>query len=261
MSWWVLLLLAWGVAAALQVGLFGVQRRTGSATVVDAGWAASLVLIPLLYATLADGAVEHRVLVAVLPTLAFGRLTILLLRRVGDEEDRRYQELRRRWRARGNEQVRFFVFFQAQALAAALLSLPFLAAAFNDHAGLEPLEWAGIAVWLAGALVEAQADRQLARFRRDPGNSGRVIDTGLWRYSRHPNYFGQWLTWCGYALIGLAAPWGWAGLLSPALMLLLILFVTGVPPTEEQLLRSRGEAYRTYQRRTSAFFPRPPRSA
>jgi steroid 5-alpha reductase family enzyme len=261
MSWWALLLLGWAVAAGLQLALYVVQRRTGKATIVDAGWAASLVAIALLYAALGRGAPEHRILVAVMATLAFGRLTIVVLRRVGGDEDPRYRELRERWRTRGNVQVRFFVFFQAQALVAALLSLPFLAAAFNDHDGIEALEWGGVAVWLVGATTEAVADRQMTAFRRDPANRGAVVDSGLWRYSRHPNYFGQWLTWCGYAMVGLAAPWGWVGLLSPALMLYLILFVTGVPPLEERMLASRGDAYRRYQERTSAFVPLPPREA
>ena len=261
MTWWALLLLGWAVAAALQLTLYVVQLRTGKATIVDAGWAASLVAIALLYAALGGGEPEHRILVAAMATLAFGRLTVVVLRRVGGEEDPRYRELRERWRARGSEQTRFFVFFQAQALVAALLSLPFLAAAFNDHDGIEALEWAGVAVWLVGATLEGVADRQMHAFRRDPANRGAVVDTGLWRYSRHPNYFGQWLTWCGYAIVGLAAPWGWVGLLSPALMLYLILFVTGVPPLEERMLESRGDAYRRYQRRTSAFVPLPRREA
>jgi steroid 5-alpha reductase family enzyme len=259
MSWWALLLLAWGLAAVLQLGLWLWQRRTGSATVVDAGWAASLAGMAILYAILGEGGPEHRVLIGITGGLAFGRLTWLLARRVGGEEDPRYRELRRRWRERGDEQLRFLVFFQAQALAAVLLSLPLLAAAYNDHDGLEWLEWAGLAVWLVGAALETVADRQLAGFRRDQTHRAAVIDVGVWRFSRHPNYFGQWLTWCGYALIGLAAPWGWIGLLSPVLMLYLILFVTGIPPLEERLLASRGDAYRSYQRRTSAFVPLPPR--
>jgi steroid 5-alpha reductase family enzyme len=259
MSWWALLLLAWGVAAALQLCLWLWQRRTGSATIVDVGWAGSLAGISVLYAILGQGGLEHRLLVGLTGGLAFGRLTWLLAKRVGGQEDPRYVELRRRWRERGDEQRRFFVFFQAQALAAALLSLPLLAAAQNDHDGLEWLEWAGLAVWLAGAALEALADRQLDAFRRSDAGRGRVIDVGVWRFSRHPNYFGQWLTWCGYALIGLAAPWGWVGLLSPALMLYLILFVTGIPPLERRLLTTRGEAYRRYQERTSAFVPLPPR--
>jgi steroid 5-alpha reductase family enzyme len=259
MSWWALLLVAWGTAAALQLALWLVQLRTRSATVVDAGWAASLVAIPLLYAALGGGEPEHRLLVAALAVVAFGRLTAHILRRVRREEDPRYRALRLRWSERGREQPSFFVFFQAQALLAALLSVPFLAASFNPHEGLEPLEWIGVAVWLVGVLLEAEADRELSRFRSGEGNRGRVLETGVWRYSRHPNYFGQWLVWCGFALVALAAPHGWVGLLSPVLMLCSILFVTGIPPTEEALLESRGDAYRAYQRRTSAFVPWAPR--
>jgi len=260
-SWWSLLLLAWALTAALQLGLWLWQRRTGTATAVDAGWAASLAGMAVLYALLGQGGPEHRLLVGVTGGLAFGRLTWLIAQRVGGEEDPRYQELRRRWRERGNEQLRFFVFYQAQAAVAVLLSLPLLAAAYNEHDGLEALEWAGLGVWLLGATLEAVADHQLTAFRRDEANRGTVIDVGLWRYSRHPNYFGQWLTWCGYGLIGLAAPWGWVGLLSPVLMLYLILRVTGVPPMEERMLATRGDAYRAYQRRTSVFVPLPKRSA
>jgi len=261
MSWWGLLLVGWGLAAALQLALWLVQLRTRSATVVDAGWAASLVAIPVLYAVLGGGEPEHRMLVATMAVLAFGRLTAHILRRVGREEDPRYRELRRRWRERGGEHGRFFVFFQAQAFLAALLSLPFLAASFNEHQGLEPLEWIGVGVWAVGVLLEVEADRELSRFRADEGNRGRVLDTGVWRYSRHPNYFGQWLTWCGYALVALAAPYGWVGLVSPVLMLVSIVFVTGIPPTERASLESRGDAYRDYQRRTSAFVPWAPRRA
>ena len=261
MTWWALFLLGWAVAAALQVGLWLWQRRTGKATAVDAGWGASLVLIALLYAALGGGGVAHRVLVAVLVTLELGRVTLLVAQRVGGEEDGRYQELRARWRARGREQSSFFVFFQAQALLAVILSVPWLAAAFNDADGLEWLEWLGAGVWLVGFLLGLVADRQLARFRSDPANRGKTARVGLWRYSRHPNYFGQWLTWLGYGLVALAAPWGWVGLLAPALMLYLILFVTGIPPTEEQALKSRGDDYRRYQRETSPFVPWFPREA
>lgn len=261
MSWWILLLIGWALAGGLQLALWLLQLRTGSATAVDAGWAAALAGLPVLYAVLADGGAEHRVVAAVLPALAFGRVALVVAQRIAGEEDHRYRELRARWRARGQEQQRFFVFFQAQALLAVLLSVPFLAIAFNDADGLEALEWIGIVVWLAGAGFEAMGDRQLSRFRKNAENRGKVIDVGLWRYTRHPNYFGQWLTWCGYALVALAAPWGWIGLFAPALMLYLILFVTGLPPNEEHMLESRGDAYRDYQRRTSPFVPLPPRAS
>jgi steroid 5-alpha reductase family enzyme len=121
------------------------------------------------------------------------------------------------------------------------------------------VQWVGIALWIAAASLEATADRQLAAFRRDPVNRGRVMARGLWRWSRHPNYFFQTLTWVAYALIAVAAPWGWLAFLAPALILYLVLFVTGVPPAEESSLRSRGDDYRRYQERTSVFVPWPPK--
>jgi steroid 5-alpha reductase family enzyme len=258
---WLLFLIGWAIAAGLQGVLYLRQRRTRDATLVDAGWAFSLALLAVLYALLAPGGLEHRVLIAVLGSIESLRIAVLVARRIGSGEDTRYVELRRRWRERGREQASFAVFFQAQALVAAFLSLPFLLAAFNENDGLEPLEWIGAALWLVAAVGEAVADRQLAAFKAKPESKGKTMRDGLWRYSRHPNYFFQWLTWVAYALIALAAPYGWLALSAPALMLYLIVFVTGIPPAEEQALRSRGDDYRRYQRETSAFVPLPPRSA
>jgi steroid 5-alpha reductase family enzyme len=201
------------------------------------------------------------VLVAVTAGLQFLRVASVVLRRLGHGEDRRYRDLRAKWTERGGVQMRFFVFYQAQALLALLLSTTFLLACFDEHHGLQPLAWIGAAVWLVAAGGEALADRQLRTFKADPANKGKTMRAGLWRYSRHPNYFFQWTSWIAYALMATQAPWGWLGWISPALMLYLIVFVTGLPPSEEQALRSRGEDYRRYQRETSAFIPLPPRSA
>src|SRR5439155_9587164 len=198
-------------------------------------------------------------LIAVLSGVEFGRVTLVVVRRFGGGEDSRYAELRKRWRARNAEQTRFFVFYQAQALLVPLLAVPFVAAVENRHGGLEPVEWVGVAVWVAGAVFELVADEQLRRFKSE--HRGETMRSGLWRYSRHPNYFGQWLTWIGFALIALAAPYGWTGLAAPALILVLILFVTGIPPSEEQALKHRGDDYRRYQQETSSFLPFPPRKA
>lgn len=252
---WLLFLVGWAVAAALLGALYLVQVRTGDATAVDAGWAVSLVLVAAIYAVLGPGDVSHRALIAALVGLENLRIAWLVLSRVGKGEDARYRELRSRWRAKKREQRSFAVFYQAQAALAALLSVPVLLTVFNRNEGLEPLEWAGAAAWLVGATFEAIADRQLARFKRDSANRGRTMRFGLWRYSRHPNYFGQWLTWIGYALVAAAAPWGWTAFFAPALMLYLILFVTGVPPSEERALERRGDDYRRYQRETSVFVP------
>jgi steroid 5-alpha reductase family enzyme len=260
-SYWVLLLLGLALASLLQLGLWLLQRRTRDATAVDAGWAVSLALLAALYAALGPGGLPHRILIAATAGLESLRIAWLVIGRIGGEEDSRYRELRARWRARGREQLSFFVFYQAQAVVAWLLAIPFLLVAFNPSDGLEPLEWAGALLWVVAVVGENAADRQLARFKANLANRGKTLRQGLWRYSRHPNYFFQWLTWVAYALMALAAPWGWIGLLAPLLILYLILFVTGIRPSEEQALKSRGDDYRRYQRETSAFVPWFPRRA
>jgi steroid 5-alpha reductase family enzyme len=114
---------------------------------------------------------------------------------------------------------------------------------------------AGIALFIVALSGESAADAQLAAFKRDPANHGGVCDAGLWRYSRHPNYFFEWLIWIAYALFALPAPHGWIALAMPVLMLHFLINVTGLKATEEQALRSKGERYRLYQARTSGFIP------
>ena len=135
------------------------------------------------------------------------------------------------------------------------LGVAFLVACLNPAPVLHGTEIAGAALWLLALAGEARADRELAAFKRDPANQGRVCDRGLWRYSRHPNYFFEWLVWVAYFVFALASPWGWIAILGPASILFLLLRVTGIPMTEEQSIRSRGDAYRRYQRTTSAFVP------
>lgn len=172
-------------------------------------------------------------------------------------EDGRYVQLRKDW-ARGFA-LRMGGFFQLQAASVVFLGIPFLAASANPDPSLRALEWAGAALWLVAISGEALADAQLAMFKRGPKNAGGVCDEGLWRYSRHPNYFFEWLIWVSYFVFGCASPWGWLGIMSPACILYLLLRVTGIPMTEEQSVRSRGDAYRRYQERTSAFVPMPRR--
>jgi steroid 5-alpha reductase family enzyme len=255
---WQLWLVGWAVSALLLAALYLWQRRTRDATAVDAGWGASLVLCAILYAALAPGSPVQRLAIALPVALENLRIASLVRNRLGRGEDSRYRELRRRWREKGREQLTFAIFYQAQAFLAAVLSLPALLASFNPDSSLVAVQWAGLTLWVVAASLEWAADRQLAAFRRHPRNRGGVMDRGLWRWSRHPNYFFQTLTWVAYALIAVAAPWGWLAFLAPALILYLVLFVTGVPPAEESSLRSRGDAYRRYQARTSVFVPWPP---
>src|SRR5262249_52357017 len=142
-----------------------------------------------------------------------------------------------------------------QALLDVALSLPFLVACLNPKAPLGWMEKAAAGLWLAAMAGEAMADWQLHRFKKKPGNKGKTVERGLWRNSRHPNYFFEWLIWISYALFALPSPWGWLGAISPALVLYFLLSVAGIPATEAQAVRSRGEEYRRYQRTTSVFVP------
>jgi len=181
------------------------------------------------------------------------RLALHLWRRVsGEAEDGRYRYLREHWQ--GN-QAKFFGFFQLQALLVALFALPFVAVAQNRVG--EPTFWTGLSVviWVISIAGESLADFQLARFRCDPANRGRTCRAGLWRYSRHPNYFFEWLHWLAYIPLSIGSPTAWLSGVGPLLMYVFLRWVSGIPFTEAQALRSRGEDYRIYQQQTPMFFP------
>jgi steroid 5-alpha reductase family enzyme len=257
-----LILLAWALAAGLQLALWLISLKTRNAGIVDVGWSASFALVVALFAALAHTPPSVFAPMAIVVALWSVRLTLHLIARgaaTGPEEGR-YQELRQRWSPNANRS--FFVFFQAQASLTGFLSLSLVAPFVSlPHASLEWLRWLGVGVSLVGIIGESIADLQLERFRRAHKGQGLVCDVGLWRYSRHPNYFFEWLVWVGYALHCLAFPWGALALSGQALMFASIWKVTGIPATEAQALRSRGEAYRRYQATTSAFVPWPRRPA
>lgn len=262
-----ILLLASGLvlACATMFVLWLRQQRTRDATAVDVAWAANLGGLAVLYACFSDGDPARRALVALLAGGASARLALHLFvdrtrarAQIARGEDGRYRTLREKWGSAAGRN--FFVFFQAQALLDVLLSLPFLVACAST-APLGLLDAVALALGVVALTGEWLADRQLARFRADPAQRGRTCRAGLWRFSRHPNYFFQWLLWCSYALLAWSGPLGALGLVGPVVMLVLILFVTGIPPTEAQALRSRGDDYRAYQRTTSAFVPWFPRGS
>lgn len=256
---WLLFLIGAGSASALMAVLWLVQLRIGNASHVDVGWAYGIVGVALLYALLGVGGTTQRVLVAGLAAVWGMRLgTYVLGRVVGHEEDGRYQELRRRWAP--HTQRNFFVFFQAQAAFVAVFSLPFLFVV-QDGGDASPLLWLGTALALACVAGEATADAQLALWKANPANKGQTARNGLWGWSRHPNYFFEWLHWVAWAVAALGSPHGWIALVVPAFLLLLLFRVTGIPETEAQALRSRGEDYRRYQQEVSVFVPLPPKRA
>ncbi|MCB1019526.1 MAG: DUF1295 domain-containing protein [Acidobacteria bacterium] len=253
MTWWALLLTGWIAAALAMTAMWLLQRRTGDAGIVDVAWAAGVGLLSGWFAYGADGLPERRWLIAALATIWAGRLAGYLLVRVFRmPEDGRYTQMREEWGDR--TQRNLFWFFQVQASWSVLFAAPMLIAAYNGKA-LGGWDAAGVAVWLSALTGEAIADRQLHRFRENPANKGKVCRDGLWRYSRHPNYFFEWVHWWAYVLLAWGAPQPWLSLIGPAAMLVFLFKITGIPPTEKRALESRGEAYREYQRTTSAFFP------
>jgi steroid 5-alpha reductase family enzyme len=253
------LLQVWLVAALVMSVVWWIQRRTRNAGFVDVAWAALLGAAALYYGLIADGALLPRVVVALLAAAWGFRLALHLLHRVLNErEDGRYAHLRQHW---GGHQGKFFAFFQAQALAVALFSLPFLVATGNPTESLTLWTVLGVLVWFVSLSGESIADLQLARFRSDPRNRGKTCRSGLWRYSRHPNYFFEWLHWFAYVLLAIGAPHAWLALIGPALMLISLCWVSGIPFVEAQSLRSRGDDYREYQRTTSVLVPWFPRKA
>jgi steroid 5-alpha reductase family enzyme len=250
-----------GGAAVVHVGmllLWLAQRRSRNAGVVDAGWTAAVAGLAITHAATGSGDPIRRAAIAAFAGIWGVRLLAHLVMRLRREpEDGRYRAMRTNWGSAAQRNL--FWLFQAQALLALLLTLPFLAVA-GIAAPLPPAALAAAALLFTIAIAgESLADAQLASFRADPRHRGRTCRVGLWRWSRHPNYFFEWLHWWAYVPLAWGSGWVAAALAVPAVMLLLILFVSGIPPTEAQSLRSRGEDYRDYQLTTSAFFPWPPR--
>lgn len=257
-DWTIVALSALGASIAMTV-LWLVQRRTGDAGIADVGWALGVGALAVLYAWCGQGYGLRRLLVAAMGGIWALRLAVYLLRdRVFQgEEDGRYQMLRQNWGARA--QFNFFWFLQVQAFFIVVFSLPFLVVVYRVDVGLDGWDWAAVTLWLLALVGESVADLHLRRFRADPANGGRICRTGLWRYSRHPNYFFEWLHWWAYVFLAVPAPHGWVALSAPLFLLYLLFYVTGIPYTEKRALASRGDDYRRYQRSTSAFIPWFPR--
>ena len=256
-----LLLTAWVASAILMVGLWLLERRLQHLSIADVGWCYGLALVVLWYASAAPGEPARRTLVALLVLLYAVRLgTHVLVDRLWRKpEDGRYRALRLRWGEQGP--LRRFWYFQLQAAAIVWFSLPPLVVMHNPHPPFHLIELLGLLLWGVAVTGEAVADRQLAVFRRQPWNRDRVCREGLWYYSRHPNYFFEWLHWWSYVVMGLASPLGNWGLtlIGPLTMGWALLKVTGIPWTETQTMKNRGREYAEYQRSTNAFIPWPPR--
>lgn len=252
--------LVWMLAVMTAAWLW--QRRVGNSGWIDVFWTfgtgaagAAVALLPL------DGELARRWLVALIVAVWSLRLGSYIAARVtgSEHEDTRYARFRQEWG--GDYQRKLYAFVLPQAVVTALLCLSVQAAAHRPEPGLDLRDWLGLAILIIAIGGEALADRQLAQFKRANTRKGAICDKGLWAWSRHPNYFFEWLGWVAYPVIALdpSRPATLVTLIAPVLMYLVLRFLTGVKPLEETMLASRGDAYRAYQARTSAFFPVPPR--
>jgi steroid 5-alpha reductase family enzyme len=230
-----------------------------NAAIVDAGWAGGLALLGGIYAAAGGGYAPRSWLIAAMAVLWGLRLALYLMftRVIGHPEEGRYVQLRRRWG--GNLPLKFLAFFQFQALLCIVLSIPFLVSALNPRPEVTLLEFAAAALWLTAFIGEWTADHQLHVFKSNPANRGKTCRAGLWNYSRHPNYFFEWLIWVAFALFASGSPHGYLAWICPLLILFFLFRVTGIPATEAQALRTKGLDYEQYQRSTSVFVPWFPR--
>jgi steroid 5-alpha reductase family enzyme len=245
--------------AAAFVALWLVSLALRDASIVDIAWGAGFVQIAWVAASLSDGVLWRRALVTALVTLWGLRLAHHLYRRNwGHGEDFRYQRMRAHHGSRF-WMVSLYTVFGLQALLMWLVSIPVqLAVAAHEPTSATFLDGLGTLIFAVGLTFEAVGDRQLARFRGDPANKGRVLDSGLWAWTRHPNYFGDAVVWWGLFTIALATPWGILGAIGPVVMNFFLVRVSGVALLEKSLSRTKPE-YRDYVARTSAFVPWPPK--
>ncbi len=245
------------VIAAAMVLLWLLSLGLRDASIVDIFWGLGFVVVAWVTFVLADGDTARRVMLVTLVTIWGARLAgYLAWRNIGKGEDYRYRAMRKKAGDRWWWQSLFQVFL-LQGVLMWVVSLPVQAGQVPDG-GLNLLDAAGAACWVVGLFFETAGDIQLARFKADPANEGQVMDRGLWRYTRHPNYFGDFMVWWGLYLVALATGDAWWTIVGPLVMTVLLMKVSGAGLLERSLSK-RKPKYEDYIRRTNAFFPGPPR--
>lgn len=221
------------------------RRQTG---IIDIGWSFGFIAATIVYSLMGMGFVWRKILILTIVAM----WAIRLIRHHSHTLESPHHELfLSKWPFAGFPLFQALTLFGFQGLLITVLSLPFALMTQNLLPFFSPYEVFGLLIWMIGLVGESIANWQLLHFRQNK----QLYDQGLWKYSRHPNYFFEWIVWLGYGIMSLSSPLGWLGLISPLLVLFLLVKVYGIPLTEEQALNSMGEAYRDYQNRTSPFFP------
>ncbi len=238
--------------------VFWAYKKTTKASWVDTAWAAGIGLVSIGYwGTLYWQNAKTGLLAILMALYSFRLASYLFGRSAKGPEDGRYLSIQKRWAS--NLDIKFFLFFHFQGVLAVALASPVLVQALSPDVRFGPFQYGALLLFALAIIGEATADMQLKAFKAKAENKGKVCNTGLWAYSRHPNYFFGFIAWCSFALYVLGEPWGFLCLMLPALMLYFYLFVTGIPETEKQALKSRGRLYLEYQLSTSPFVPWFPR--
>lgn len=221
--------------------------------IVDLFWTIAVALLGIFYYFQGDLHSIRSIIVLGFSLLwAFRLSSLLIVKFKRDRIDGRYERLNHAWKKK--RQLKYLFFFILQAVAAFILSLPlyFSTQAEKKWTGIDTGAFIIVVLAWIGELV---ADYQLQAFINTKGKHEKVCNRGLWYYSRHPNYFFEWIFWIGQFLFALNAPMGWVSILSPLLLLITLLYFSGIPPAEEQAIKTKGEAYKHYQKTTSAFVP------
>lgn len=241
--------------------MFFFSRRLGRTDVVDAAWGPAFVVAAvsafLLNPYDLTFGLNVQSFITALVVIWAGRLSFTITKRLLKKpEDVRYVNLRKQWK--GSEPVNTYVrIFLIQAVLATVISIALIHVNLSLPASLGTFAYIGGVIWLIGFYFEAVGDLQLKRFLADPKNKGKLMTSGLWKYTRHPNYFGEATMWWGIFVIALSTPYGWLGIITPVVITYLLLFVSGVPMTEKAFEGKPG--WNAYKKRTSKFFPLPPR--
>jgi steroid 5-alpha reductase family enzyme len=236
---------------------FLIAKTKNRLDIVDAAWGSGFALVAWI--SVIQRYSLHSVVLAVLVTMWSARLTRHIGARLQTRHDPRYELIASKWK--GNYWVRaFFSIYMLQGVIVWAITIPIsLAAGLQVYAGLTSVfAVIGAAIWTGGFIIETISDKQLHDFIAEPNHKGEVMDHGLWRYSRHPNYFGEIVLWYGLAVFALSASYGWAGLIGPTILAMTIIFASGIPPIENR--KKSDPKYRSYMNRTSVLIPLPPRS-
>jgi steroid 5-alpha reductase family enzyme len=235
------------------------QVFTKNASSADVGWSVGMALLVGFLALNMDGYWVRQLTIFILVFIWSLRLSShLLYRTIKDQkEDSRYARFREGWKENANRN--FFLVYQLQPIFNVILSIPFIFILSNRLEAFHPLEILGVLIWIGGLLGESIADRQLHVFVKNKANKGKICQEGLWGYSRHPNFFFEWVMWIAYAVIALGSPFGIWGIIAPVFMLFLLMKVTGIPVIEKYALAKKGNAFKQYMKTTSFFVPMPRR--